>query len=558
MITIINKFDDCNSKTKLIDLFHKHLELNPYNKIAEDRNKVNLFSCLIPVDLIDDIKYVIEKNYNNDYLRYFNEVSLYFETFTYEDLTFCNTFHNSLYNSPEADRAMRRYLKRERKGRIFHAAALLKIVGKGASYYCPRALFSEYKYNKKCEQEFIKNSSIVSTEGKIIPLVLATKNSTQKEAELINIIKTIELIAQKKGWTWAFITLTLSDDENGESYHANPLNGSKNYNGVSPKNSAKILNRKIIELRKMLAKNGINPGEHYIGCNSAESHKGGIMHKHMIFFTHANNLKIVKDCFFKKFPNLAMNEEKSFSIEDLSKPLKKENEEYVKGKFRSTATHYVFKYLMKSVSAFDPDLNYDNIKHHFYKKGEEHLLTAEQQKDNLTYAIVINSAFRSFNSIRGFSFFGIENCLTKFRFLARNLEKCNLPEIFKQLVKDNNLYKLITEKYFDSVENIYVKTDKGQKFVGCSINCVKVLKNFFAMVKTAVAEKANDMCKEIALMTEIDTLEKLGLCSKLNFDFLGVLIQNHTRRAKAFEKPTAKEKNDWLEWVKNNPPIEYS
>lgn len=568
MNTINNKNNKINSETtKLIDLFNKSYIRNPVNKLSDDNNKIDAYAKLVPIDLLDDIKYVVEKSYNGNYVEYFESVKLYFTTFTYEDLTTTNTLHGDLYNSPDCDTATRRYLKRERKPKIFHAASLLKLVGKGAHYYCPKGLFSEFKYNKKCEQEFIKNSSIVSTSGKILPLVDAVKNVYQKEAELINLIKTIEMIASNNGWTWAFITLTLGRDKDGKSYHPNPINQEEDfeYNGVSVKDSARLLNRKIVEVKKMLAKRDVNPGVDYIGAVSSESHKGAVCHKHMIIFFNKKNLEKVKECFFTKFPNLKMNEAKSFSLEDTSKPLKKKDEEYVKGKFRSTATHYIFKYIMKSSSAFDETLDYDNIKHHYYKNGEEHLLTPEQQKDNHTYACVINAAFRSYNGIRAFSFFGIENCLTKFRFLARNLERFDISAKFRELVKENNLLGLITGKYFDTIENIYIKNSKGgHSFVGCKVltvpnidGSVFVIKNFYNMVKSAVAKASNTMCTEIAKMNEVEKLEQLGLCC---FYDSGVLVQNHTRKSKTkdflteFSKKTQKFENWFFDlWIKEHP-----
>jgi hypothetical protein len=546
----LQHFVDCQYNFEMIDDEDILVMFNEFIKSVEiTDSKVEFKKKLIPLDLIVDIEKKVIEQFNYDWEEYFKTVELYFNTFKFIDLAKCNTFHNALYNSPDADTKIKQKLKKDRKEKIYHAASLLKLVGKNSDWYVPKQLLQEFKNNKKAEQKFINENVIVDCEGKIIPLSLAVKTAEQAKAEKLNVINTIEKIATNNGWTWVFITLTLDKDEDGKSYHSNPIKGSFNYNGVSAKESAKLLQNKIKQCRSLMAYHDIKAGRDYIGATSTEAHKGGIAHKHMIIFTADYNIDKIKEIFFDKFPNLAMNEEKSFSIEDTSKPLRKDGEEYVKGKFRASATSYVFKYLMKSITAFDSSIDFDNIKHHTYKNGEEDLLTKEQKEDNLIYASIINAAFRSFNSIRGFSFFGIENCLYKFRFLARNLDKANLPEIFAQLIKSNNLYELIKNGWFKTVENIYVEINNIKRFIGCKYNGMTIIKKFFKMVKEVIAKNNANDYKELAIINREIALDKYANSKGL------ILDQNDTRRAKEFEKPTAKERKDWLEWVKNNPAI---
>lgn len=516
-------------------------ELKLFHDLINFENSVEIKKTLIPIDLLEEVKNVVKNSYDNDWSKYIESIQIYFDTFTLESIAKCNAFHGELYNSG-IDAKQKKIIRNIRKEKISHACSLLRLIGLSGKHYTSLTLFNEFKINKTREQDFIKNSAIVGTDGKIIPLKLACKTAKQNVAEKININDTIEKISLKRDWTWAFITVTLDKDEQGKSYHPNPTSGTYNYNGISVKESSRLLSAGIKNVRALLASKGIKASSEYIGVRVCEAHKDGCAHLHLMFFASDKSLKIIKDCFEFTFPNMKTLE-KSFVLEDdenKNKPYKKKNEEYIKGKFRVKASSYLFKYTMKSISSFDE--NIDIMKICGVDKKEDEM-TEEEKKQQEIYMSALNQCFRSSNSIRGYSFFGLDNCLTKFRYLARNVDDLNLPIQFQLLLKENNLFELIEGKYFDNVENIYVDSGNGKKFVGCKINSVKFIKNFFKMTSEILAEKGKDIFVELAILAKEDALHKLGL----------ILNPNYTRKAKEFEKPTAKERKDWLEWIRNNP-----
>lgn len=491
---ILNNQDLNKDRLSKFDELTKHYD----KKIAEIYSSKlvqysnDLKKAFIPFDLFYEVECFVKSKYDGKWEEYFSTVDLYYSTFNLENLTKCNIMHSNIYMT-ERDPKIKRQFRKLRKEHIWHASVLLKLVGKGASKYCCTSIFNEFKQNKIKEQEFIRNSVIVGEDKKVIPLSEACKTAEQNIAEKINIINTMEKIAMDREYTWCFITLTPAPE-----FHPNPTVGKFSYNGVSPRESALMMNKGIRRVRSLLAKNGVKAGRDYLGCASAETFKDGCMHKHMIFFCDSSTIEKIRKDFLVHFPNLNDDSFVVESEENKLKEYKKPNEEYVKGKFRVRATTYLFKYLMKSISNFDNKLDFN-----FISKDEDEVL----------YNSLLNQSFRTYNSIRGFSFFGIENCLSKFRYLARNMKKIEneIPTLLAQFIKDNNLYELIKGNHFDGVENIYVESNGNMKFVGCKINTKTFLKNFFKMCNKDVARNSLDDCAELARRTQEDIYSKLGL-----------------------------------------------
>lgn len=421
------------------------LQMVQYEEIKEDIESVKY--RLIPKDLIKEVNFYIEKQYKGNVQAYLKTIEIYFKSFTWENLVKCNIRDSQIFE--ESTAKGKRKLNRERKHNLWHASVLLKLVGKKRAKYSCNTIFNEFKQNKIKEFEFIENCKVVGKDRKVFELKDCVKTSKQAVAEKINLIKVQEKIAEQNGWTWVFITLTLDG-----AYHPNPLKGKNSYNGVSPRESAKLLNADIKRVRSLLAKWNIKAGRDYIGCSSAEAHKDGCLHKHMLFFCSKEMLSEIRLAFEWHFPNL---NDRSFAVNN--------------GKAK--ASSYVFKYVMKSLTSYDSNIDFE-----------------EMEKEDK--GAVLNNAFRSFNFIRGFSFFGIDNCLTKFRFIARNLKDMNLPAEISSLVESNNLFELLTKGFFDLFENVYTKENDTNIFVGCKFNGRMYFKRFF----TLVANAGKEICKK--------------------------------------------------------------
>lgn len=490
---VLNKFTSINDYV-----------FNDYSKLPS-KNRVNEVKLsMVPIDLLDEVKSLVANKFNGDFYEYFSTVNIYFEKFDLELLSKCNIKESKIYEISSSKG--KRKLSRERKHNLWHASVLLKLVGRDRAKYSSNTIFNEFKQSKKKEFDFIKNSKLVGKDRKILNLADCVKTSEQAIAEKLNLINVEERIAADRGWTWCFITLTLPGE-----FHPLPSFQSKTqYNGVSPRDSAKLLNEDIKRVRSLLAKWGIKAGRDYIGCSSAESHKDGCLHKHMLFFCSAEMIEQIRLAFEWHFPNL--NDE-SFRVND----------------GRAKASSYIFKYVMKSITSYDSNIDFEAM---------------DSERKNA----VLNNAFRSYNFIRGFSFFGIDNCLTKFRFISRNLKEMDLPYEISSLVEENNLYELLTKGFFDMFENVYVKDveTESRTFVGCKFNGRMYFKRFFTLVMNA-----KDLCRrKIAISFIIMKKREAELISLAS----GLVILNHNYSREELRSSNSKEnREDFINWLKENP-----
>lgn len=554
---MVNNNTNLKESKTLYELINKNNAYlrNPRNKADDDKRKNEFINEFLPIDLKDDIDYVVQNSYDGNYEEYLKSVELYFKTFTWGDLIIANYYYTKSFNE-EVELVLKRRMKKERKSKIYHASVLLKLVGKGGKKYCSHTLFNHFKTDKTKEQEFIRSQKLVSADGNILELAKCTKTVKQNIAEKLNINETLQRIADDKKFTFLFLTFTLPGE-----YHPNPSMGENNYNGVSPKDSAILLNSKINHLNTSLKNNGLKPARDFFGTISSEAHQDGVLHKHGIYFIDMENVELLKKLVFDIFPNMKKQyldaekrkylldlllENKRISqevydfrvskiknpviAEDFSKPrFNKDTDTYVEGKFRATPLSYLFKYLFKSVSCFDNDLDIMAVKFNYGK-----ILTKEQIQENQTYTSMLNNAFRSYNSIRGFSYFGMEKCLSKFRYLARNIKKigAELSLRLHEIIINNDLYAFINERHFDDIENEYILTSSGnKKLVGILYNGVRYLKSVFKMfrgfntsykevedddgckfmevVKTNLSDEAVNVYKDLAIESESEILKYL-------------------------------------------------
>lgn len=418
---------------------------------------------LIPPALYQEVCHLVNKNYSNDWQLYFDDV-IYFDVFTLEDFFYSRLDKDRIqrkeHNINKLSRqnlSLRRKLKNKYRKAVWHAQVLLKMVGGNKHdrpLYISNSLKREYQNNYKANQKFINDMCIIGENGDIIPLSKAVRTQEQKTAEHLNIVnameKRMELHNEENPtdkMDWLFITLTLKPE-----LHPNPTskNSKNSYEGMAPHLSAKTQKADWNKVRALLRKKGILPEDRYYGVIVSESHKDGCQHLHLIFFYFVNDYNTIRSCFFQVFPNLndSQKDKKcSFKRNDGS----------------AKASSYVFKYITKATSNFDPKTDIFNLQ-------------TEQEKGCL-----INSAFRSFNGIRGIQYFGIANCLTKWRFLSRNIKRLDINQRLEEIIINQDLYSFIAERHFENVENKYHTTaQKTKKFIGCIVDNLFYIKRFFS------------------------------------------------------------------------------
>ncbi|RYH52128.1 MAG: hypothetical protein EON54_14730 [Alcaligenaceae bacterium] len=434
----------------------------------------------VPDVLAADVERLVLNQFKGDKAAYIQHVANYFATFTVEDLFIAN-----LSESGHFSQLLTKTFMKLRKRKLWHAMVLLKLVGgykdlKLPAYVC-RSLLLEHKRRIKRAQDYVKKNYIVSEDGTVFALSEVCRTTENRQAESLNVVRTFERIAQPdpkkaKVFEWAFITLTLPPEK-----HPNPSVGRNSYDGTSPYESARGMKRSWNRVRALLRKRGIEPAADYYGALVSEAHKDGCQHLHALFFYRACDLAAIQECFKAVFPNL------NFDQNDRNCSFKLDN-----GKAK--ASSYAFKYINKATSLFDPELD-------VFGKLDEPTANA-----------IANSAFRSYNNIRGISYFGLENCLTKWRFVSRHKTKLQRGSRLATIVEEKDFYAFLEENHFSYIENEYREVEKtrldaygdsqtklSKRFIGCRINDFLFLKNFFAKCATrtpakkykeALAEKA--------------------------------------------------------------------
>lgn len=455
--------------------------------------KINLKKDFIPFEISVEVSELVKSKYENDWLKYFYDVQQYFDTMTLAEFKIIE--NPNIKSLVSMQNKSGRATNSKKRKLLHHSSSLLKLVGFDRATYISNSQFNIYKRGIVKQQNFFKSMQLMDKNGFTIDLSKVCKTQKQYVAEKVNMIRTQELFAIDKGFTWSFITLTSEGD-----YHPFPkFKGSEwQYNGVPASDSAKQLSKDWNNIRGIMRNRGLLPGDHYHGSSTSECHNDSLRHIHLILFHHINDLGAIRDAFFTAKPNLKervlLCEQEQKEIDKLlfyGKITEKEHKEKSKevrnpwrmcdvsllqDKTKLGAVTYCFKYIMKSCATFD--LDFDPFAEH----------------DKETTAVLKNNAFRNALGIRGFNFFGFDSCLSKYRFLARKVwrlkEGQSLDGVsvrLEEILKANDLYSFVKEGFHKIIKNKYVTNGSGNKvLVGVEIDNVQHLKNFFVMSRKSV------------------------------------------------------------------------
>ncbi|WP_186151863.1 replication endonuclease [Burkholderia gladioli] len=494
-------------------------------------DEIELKKKLIPEILLGEVTRIVSSRYSGNWNRYFKDCYRYFDTFSIKDLVLARLDKQSLQSEYERmdwlyfefglvahstnKSITRRRLKNIYKKKVWHAQVLLKLTGgntrNARASYITNALLNEYKIDYAKNQSFIKEQVIIGEDKKIIPLAKATRTPEQRLAENLNIISVMEK-RMIDGFDWLFITLTLEPE-----LHPNPTKGALSYDGTAPNISAKKQKSDWNKVRALLKKKDILPEKDYWGVIVSEAHKDGCQHLHILFFYRVSMYQSIRDSFFHVFPNLNDNQrDKKCS--------------FSKNSGKAKASSYCFKYICKATSVFDPNMDIWGMKK-----------TVDGKPVKVERGIVANSAFRSYNGIRGIGFFGIANCLTKWRFLARNQDRFVLDDRLKRILEEQDLYSFIQEKQYDRFDNVYIDTkDKTKKFIGLNMYVLKkglssplsivtekvfVMKRFYAKtVKSMFHKNSLFDSNRKYLISELSKLAKAKALEVIQLTNLPVLV----------------------------------
>lgn len=288
-------------------------------------------------------------------------------------------------------------------------------------------------------------------------LDVVKRKEKNRVAELYNLCKSLERLADSQSFRWLFITLTAPS-----KYHPNPTNGKKPPNrNIKTKDSHDYINNNWRKIRAILNGRGIPASpETYFGFRVVEPHQDGCIHWHLIIFSSPEILNDITKAIREKFPT-----EVSADIM-LGKV----------GPGMAKAASYIFKYLTKG----------------FSKKGEVNQETTDSKdaereaKDlaSMRNKERVQAAIKALN-IRQFQIFGVKNLITTFRRI-NSLKLSDIspePGSVLEYVKDeiwrnpNGYYAMLSNSnFFGTESNINLIMENSTNSYGETIKICKGIK----------------------------------------------------------------------------------
>jgi hypothetical protein len=337
----------------------------------------------------------------------------------------------------------RRLTKIAHSERLRHEALTRKIGADQENAYCSDETLRFIKRGDEKNECFLSKKFVIITEtGESICLADIQKNkANNKYNETYFIIKNLEAISDENGFVPYMLTLTAPPE-----YHPNPGIGKCSFGVHSTTDSQIYLRTEWAKFRAFIAKSkyGIPMSlESCFGVRTAELHKDGCVHWHIILFISPALVENFKSALYKKFT-------------DTQAKL-----ELIKG---SAAATYVQKYIIKTVNPKELEAAYSakDIETDAVRKANDLSTISEGDR--------VRAGIRAM-SIRQVEYYGVKSSLTTFRAINKITEP---KESFNPLVaeiindcrindrhtKQKNLsaYKNFLQKHINSVELIYKDT----------------------------------------------------------------------------------------------------
>ena len=382
---------------------------------------------------------IIKNQFGNDEQKYLETVPLFAQHFTVKDKRICDDEIVAL------DKADRRKLNRKKKHLIIFSMQLLKLVGLKRSSILTNDCLSHYKNEMQKTDDFLENFRLLNAEGKITKLTSNDSKQKQKLAQILNISQCLDQMAKDRGYTFSLVTLTIPP-----AYHCNPMNGTSPFKGYTPQEALNQLNAFWQSIRSHLSKIGLKFGpQGLFGIQVLELQKSSTLHLHCLIYSSEydvarihNVVKKVKNIHNNKFPVDGKLNQEQLDFNRLHR-IKDFDIKLNDGRKDNGGAKYVFKYITKTHS------NYKN------GKADDSALK--------------NMACRYFYGCRGFNFFGVKSCITKFNFVLKyHLSyKDKLPKEILQSLKKASYYDFVT-KYQKFFNNEYFKDGKEKRLLGVS------------------------------------------------------------------------------------------
>ncbi|SFU66747.1 replication endonuclease [Pseudomonas sp. OV546] len=304
----------------------------------------------------------------------------------------------------------RRFTKCVHNARLEYEAKTRSIGGKTDIDYCSNETVTFIRRRDEKNAEFLKRRDVLVKEtGHLINLYdLHLKQAERKFNESYFIIKNLEAIAIERGLMPYMLTLTAP-----ANYHPNPMNGRSSFDQTSSYDSQKYLTRTWAKLRALLNKRGTPFSlEKCFGVRTAELHKDGCVHWHILMFIDPNILEGFQQCLDFYFTSRQADVKEIDGV---------------------AAATYVLKYIGKTVdtSKLERTDLYDE---------QADKIRKEQDLSTIVDVERVRAGIRAMG-IRQMQYYGIEGSLTLFRALNKITDPlANLPESVRAILSECRMH----------------------------------------------------------------------------------------------------------------------
>lgn len=304
----------------------------------------------------------------------------------------------------------RRFTKCVHNARLEHEAKTRSIGGKTDIDYCSNETVTFIRRRDEKNAEFLKRRSVLVKEtGQLINLYdLHLKQAERKFNESYFLIKNLEAIAIERGLMPYMLTLTAP-----ANYHPNPMNGRSSFDQTSSYDSQKYLTRTWAKLRALLNKRGTPFSlEKCFGVRTAELHKDGCVHWHILMFIDPTALESFQKCLDFYFTSRQADVKEIDGV---------------------AAATYVLKYIGKTVDSTKLDRTdlYDE---------QADKIRKEQDLSTIADVERVRAGIRAMG-IRQMQYYGIEGSLTLFRAINKITNPtANLPASVRAVLSECRMH----------------------------------------------------------------------------------------------------------------------
>lgn len=155
--------------------------------------------------------------------------------------------------------------------------------GRSAQKYASKYAVAARTEQNRRNTNYLANTRI--TNGfKSLSLAEVARTPAHRAAEVYTIAKGLERLADRKGFSWVFATMTCPPH-----MHPNPSKGKSSWDGTTPKDAARFLSEGWARIRARIAKLDID----YHGIWTKEPHQDGCPHMHSLIYADAESLELI-------------------------------------------------------------------------------------------------------------------------------------------------------------------------------------------------------------------------------------------------------------------------